>query len=303
MGTKSFSATAEYLEEGYGDVDKKAELLAANGVLMGTPEQIAADFNRHCLQNPDIGMAGVHIPISFSPDDAPQLTNERLVDLSLQYMREMAIEPDNTQWLIVRHGDTQHPHVHLLLNRINLDGEAIDLSFSKTRSLHAVRKIEQAEGLTVAQEQTKKEGNLQRPDVQTRAAFVQEMGSLISRVLAKSTDLTDFSKQLKELNIKLTLTTSKRQGGIIKGVVFSKNGRYVRGSALDPALSGPQLMTKMAQKSVIPLTTTTVKKASTQTTPNTIKGKVNKDPVKQVSSAKVGVGKEATKTKRVKLKR
>ena len=125
VGVKSFSDTASYLKEGYGDVDKKAELLATNGVLMGTPEQIAADFNRHCLQNPDIGKAGVYIPLSFSLNDILQLNNERLVDLSLLYMREMAIEPDNTQWLIVRHGITQHPHIHLLLNRIDLDGRAI----------------------------------------------------------------------------------------------------------------------------------------------------------------------------------
>lgn len=43
-----------------------------------------------------------------------------------EWMREMGIDPENTQYIIARHFDEErHPHCHLVYNRIANDGSVI----------------------------------------------------------------------------------------------------------------------------------------------------------------------------------
>ncbi len=59
-----------------------------------------------------------HISISFDNADAPRLTNEFMAQLAKEYMEGMGIK--NTQYLVVRHLETGHPHFHIVYNRVNL---------------------------------------------------------------------------------------------------------------------------------------------------------------------------------------
>ncbi|MEZ0483202.1 relaxase/mobilization nuclease domain-containing protein [Fibrella aquatica] len=247
IGVKSISSTARYVKEGYGDVDKKAELLEANGVRMGTAAQIAADFERHAQLNPDIKRAGLHIPLAFSAQDIHKLSDQRLVDLSLKYMREMKIEPETTQWIIVKHGDTDHPHVHLLMNKIGLDGKAIDLSFSKMRSKKAVKKIAEEEGLTVAETQVYRPDQIKRPHLEKRHELIDAVRQLVEAALQKAHTISDFRKSLAAVGIEVIWKTSKKSEGAIKGVRFVKDGRNVSGSALGQEFSGSKLYKRLSE--------------------------------------------------------
>lgn len=61
--------------------------------------------------NPDIKKPVGHISLSYSVEDVPKLTDRKIIDLTHEYMKAMGIV--NTQYIIVRHHDREHPHVHV----------------------------------------------------------------------------------------------------------------------------------------------------------------------------------------------
>ena len=100
-----------------------AEIISSDGVLLGTNKEMIDSFNCQCLLNPEIKQPLGHIAISFKPEDAPRLTDEFMAKIALEYMEFMGIK--NTQFLLVRHHNTDNPHCHLVYNRINYDGKVI----------------------------------------------------------------------------------------------------------------------------------------------------------------------------------
>ena len=87
-----------------------------------------------------------HICISFHPDDAPMLTNDLMVELCEAWMKGMGIS--DTQYLLVRHYDTKHPHMHLVFNRINDYGELISDKMWYVRNERVCKEIKRRYGLT-----------------------------------------------------------------------------------------------------------------------------------------------------------
>ncbi len=57
-----------------------------------------------------------HIAISFDNADELRLTDEFMAQLAKEYMEGMGIK--NTQYLVVRHLETDHPHFHIVYNRV-----------------------------------------------------------------------------------------------------------------------------------------------------------------------------------------
>lgn len=55
-----------------------------------------------------------------------------MAEIALEYMNKIGY--GNTQFLIVRHHDTDHPHIHLVLNRIDYDGNRISDRNERIRS-------------------------------------------------------------------------------------------------------------------------------------------------------------------------
>lgn len=60
-----------------------------------------------------------HCSLSLSPKDR-HLTDEEFAQLAEKFLRKMGIE--NNQYCVWRHNDTEHPHIHIVVNRIGIDG-------------------------------------------------------------------------------------------------------------------------------------------------------------------------------------
>ena len=95
------------------DVYKRQALLHEEGVLAESNRDIKRTFILQAGINPDLKKPVGHIALSYSPVDAPKLTDGKMVQLAQEYMREMKIT--DTQYIIVRHQDREHPHVHICL--------------------------------------------------------------------------------------------------------------------------------------------------------------------------------------------
>ena len=78
--------------------------------------------------------------------DAPQMTDFRMVKIAREYMRCMGI--DRTQYIIVRHTNTTHPHLHIVYNRICGDGTLVYDGNERLRNVRFCKVLSFNYGLT-----------------------------------------------------------------------------------------------------------------------------------------------------------
>ncbi|MEB0280333.1 relaxase/mobilization nuclease domain-containing protein, partial [Mucilaginibacter sp. 5C4] len=109
---RSFGGCIRYVVQKHDAV-----VLDAAGVRMQQVNQIINDFNLQRKYNPNLGKAVGHIALSWSVNDAAKLNDEVMVNLAKEYLQKMKIQ--DTQYLIVKHKDKDHPHIHIVYNRVS----------------------------------------------------------------------------------------------------------------------------------------------------------------------------------------
>ena len=104
--------------------EEKSKLLEAVGV-DGTPEQMAEQLELQALLNNKVKNIVGHTSLNFSPEDSERLKHDDALMLQIahDYMKLMGIQ--NTQYIIARHIDREHPHCHIVFNRVDNDGKTI----------------------------------------------------------------------------------------------------------------------------------------------------------------------------------
>ena len=106
----SFGGTVRYII----DPKKNTELLASEGLRLKDIDTIIDSFEIQRTLNPRIAKPVGHISLDFSAQDRDKLNSVKMVTIAMDYMKRMGIE--NTQFIIGRHHDKQHPHIHILYN-------------------------------------------------------------------------------------------------------------------------------------------------------------------------------------------
>jgi len=114
-----------------------------------THKDILHHFSRLTSLHETIAHNGLHVSLSFHPTD--KLSNEDMIDLAKQYMQEIKL--GDQPYLVYRHYDTIHPHIHLVSTNIRHDGELLNLSKTDYyHSLQLTRTIEKERNLTLSGE-------------------------------------------------------------------------------------------------------------------------------------------------------
>ena len=127
----------------------KVKVLQANGVRSSFPNDIAHDFNLQTSMRPSAQKPVCHTILSFSAHDSERLTDATMVKIANEYLHKMGY--GDTQSLIVRHSDRQHPHLHICINRIGNDGKTISDRNEKYRSTKICRELTERYGLTIGE--------------------------------------------------------------------------------------------------------------------------------------------------------
>jgi hypothetical protein len=141
---KSFGGCVRYV------MDKdNAQVLDQSGVRSENAVKATQDFNAIRRQHPDVKNAVWHTSISFAHQD--KLGNDQMVKIARDYLDKMNLK--DHQFLIVRHHDTKHEHIHIIINRIGFDGNVASDRWCKNRTARTCDQLELKHGLTVAKEQ------------------------------------------------------------------------------------------------------------------------------------------------------
>ena len=209
---------------------EQAVLLHADGVLTESRGDIIRSFCMQTGMNPDLKKPVGHIALSYSAVDAPKLTDEKMVQLAQEYMREMKIT--DTQYIIVRHQDREHPHVHIVFNRIDNNGNTISDRHERLRSTRICKELTLKYGLHMAGgKDNVKRNRLKEPD-RTKYALYDIIKMEVGRCGNWNVLIANLKRQGVEVHFK-----HKGQTSEVQGVVFSMNGYHFNGSKVDRRFS------------------------------------------------------------------
>jgi hypothetical protein len=219
---KGFKGVVNYVL----DKAKQTELLAAEGVRYKSRESIIRSLVAQASLNPKVSKTVGHISLDFSVQDKEKLTNAVMKQIAREYMDKMGIV--NTQYIIGRHHDKEHPHIHIIFNRIDNNGKTITDKNDRYRSEKICKGLTEKYGLYFAQgKENVKVHRLKEPD-KTK----YEIYDALQSAVAKSRNWNDLVKELKKAGITVDYKYNGNTNEV-QGIKFGKNGYEFSGSKID----------------------------------------------------------------------
>lgn len=184
----------------------KASLIHSEGFLKDTSQLTYSDKLKQLqyLTSRNYRVVTNTVHISLNLDKADVIDNEKLSKIAEHYMNRIGF--GDQPYLVYRHFDAAHPHVHIVTTNIRNDGSRISLhNIGKNQSEEARKEIENLFGLVRAEGKEKSQKEFVHPvDVQKAIYGKAETKRSISNVVGKVTRTYKYTS-LTELNTVLGL--------------------------------------------------------------------------------------------------
>lgn len=222
----SFKGVVNYIL----DKEKDAKILVCDGLFAENRDTIAMSFEAQSKMNPRVMKPVGHISLAFHKEDEHRLTDHAMAGIALEYLKEIGIT--DTQVLIVRHFDKEHPHVHIAFNRIANNGRTISDRNERIRSARICKELTRKYNLYFASGKERvKQHRLKEPD-KTKYGLYSILKSEVSRCGNWNILAANLKKQGVEMRFK-----HKGNSDEVQGVVFTMNGYSFSGSKIDRRFS------------------------------------------------------------------
>lgn len=231
---KSFSGALRYnmKKMAHPNPLKRAELLDSNFSSLDAA-QIIREVDLVRGLKPNLNRYVYHASLNFSNDDL--LDNTQILKIAHDYLSESGYT--NNQYLIFRHYDAEHPHVHLLVNRVSFDGLVVSDSNNFKKSEVILRGIEQRYGLTAvlpsgrAPQRAVTKNEVEMIDRTGRSSDKLLLQELMNRLLArKGMDMNALIAEAGKQGIDFLFNQAST--GRVTGITYFYNGFKVKGQAL-----------------------------------------------------------------------
>ncbi len=210
--------------------EKGTKIIGADGLFLENNDTIAQGFIGQAQMNLRVTKAVGHIALSFSKEDAPRLDNAVMAQIAREYMEKMGIR--DTQYIIGRHFDKEHPHVHIAFNRIDNNGKTIPDRNDRFRSERICKELTKKYGLHFANGKERvKIDRLREPD-KTRYELYRLLKTEVGRCGNWNVLVNNFKRLGVDVQFKYKGQTDEAQG-----VVFTMNGYRFNGSKVDRQFS------------------------------------------------------------------
>ena len=218
-----------------------------------TPAELAAEFRAMSEARPGISKPVVHVSLSLAPGE--HLSDEEWRGVGQQYLAGMGFS--DHQYVLTRHTDTAHEHVHIVTNRIGCDGSVTSDSHERRRMQTLLAEIEEDYGLqevlghsvmvpplSPAEQESTVE--LEPPAEQEPPAEIErqpeqepplprEMLKLLCDVSARDcSSFTEYASRLAGAGVEL-IPIVQQQGAQLTGLSYNIDGEIIKGSDLGKA--------------------------------------------------------------------
>lgn len=206
--------------------NKEARLLYSEGLLDDSPQSIVEGFECQRRMNHRVEKWVGHISLSYSPEDSARLSDEAMVKLAHEYMAKMGIR--NTQYIITRHLDKEHPHCHIVYNRVDNDGKCISGSNERLRNKEVCKELKRKYGLTFG----KGKDNVKTERLRGRSKTRQEIYLAVQAAKKTAKDWTTFQRELAKSGISVR-KKFRRSSTEVEGLSYIKDDRRFKASQVD----------------------------------------------------------------------
>jgi hypothetical protein len=209
----------------------EAELLMAAGFPAAANELSFKNkldwFDRFTRQNEHTKTNTMHVMLNFSRLD--KVENELLRTIALDYMNKIGF--GDQPFLVYRHYDAAHPHIHIATVNIANGGSRLEThNIGKNQSEKARREIEEQYGLIKAEEQQKEANYIPNALPLEKAIYgKRETKAAISAIVRevvgtyKFTSLPELNAILGQFNVRAYRgaegTRMYEKGGLVYGMI------------------------------------------------------------------------------------
>lgn len=180
--------------------------------------QKLAGFERLTSLNERATTKTLHVSLNFDPSE--KLNEDKLLKIASDYMLKIGFAEQ--PYLVYKHEDAGHPHIHIVSTTIKADGSRINMhNIGRNQSEKARKVIEQQYGLVKAERQTQ----LRNPGIkpvdlekvvygksETKRSISNVVGAVFSSY--KFCSLPELNAALKQFNI--VADRGKEEGRIFK---------------------------------------------------------------------------------------
>lgn len=198
-----------------------------------TARELAAEFGEIRKLRPNLGKAVLHVSISAAPGE--HLTDEQWREIAQRYLRGMGFT-DN-QFVVTRHTDTDHEHIHILANRITYAGEVVSDSQDYRRQEAIMREIEQEYGLQQvapsieAERKAPTKGEIEGAIRTGKPSTRQQLQQLCDAAAKDCHSFTEYVERLEAVGVDV-IPTVQQGGAKLSGIQYRLDGVVMKGSDL-----------------------------------------------------------------------
>ena len=224
------------------DEDKSAEIIGGN-MAGESARALAAEFGIMRAMRPSLGKAVHHVSLSPAPGD-PKLTDDDWNNVADRYINKMGF--GKSQYVMVRHHDTDHQHVHIVANRVDTDGKTVSAQNDYRRSAKAIQDFEkefglQPSALTPLQARRKKKrksptrGEFEMMAATEKPSNRVQLQALVDQAAHDQPTMSQFIRRVHRTGV--GVMPHIQSTGRVQGISFEINGAAFKGSSLGKAYS------------------------------------------------------------------
>jgi len=184
---------------------------------------------------PNLAKYFYHTSVNFPPHE--NLKDEKMVTIAKDYLEAMGF--NQHQYAIFRHFDADHPHMHILVNRIGYDGTVLSDSKDYQRSEQILRKLEKQHGLTEvissrqAKERAMTKNELEMMKRTDEPSVKMKLQVTIKNILSQKPTAEQFITHLEAQGINILF--NQASAGFVSGISYGYDGMQFKGAHLGNA--------------------------------------------------------------------
>lgn len=179
------------------------------------------------------------------------LTDQQWEEIAKDYLKEMNIDIEKHQYICVRHNDTDKEHIHIVANRIGLDGSVWHGQHSAFNTIAACERLEAKHGLTITQGLKGQKSDVSAP-TKAEIEMALRTGEKPARLVLQASlqaamtgkpDLETFVERLQAVGIEPRFNVAST--GNVAGCSFSVGDVAFKGSQLGKKFSWNTIKSKV----------------------------------------------------------
>src|SRR5690606_33271762 len=215
-------------------VDKGVAEILDHSFVSTSERIIVKEIQMVKVLRPNLQKYFYHTSINFPPGE--DLPNEKMKQIGLDYLEANGF--NQHQYIMFRHYDADHPHLHILVNRIGYDGSVLSDSNDFSRSEKVLRELEKKYNLIQvpfsgqARQRAVTKDEVEMMKRTNTPSHKLQLQTIIQKGLQDNPRLTtqQFIKALHKH--KINVLFNQASTGYVSGISYGYEGMIIKGAKL-----------------------------------------------------------------------